>query len=76
MADRQGLFLAAARRPSAAPESRLVAAEYSASQQLEKLQKEFGGFRAVLSFLSEAATIFDPQRLKLIVTELGAELQV
>ena len=67
--DWQGLFLAAARRPIAAPEGRHVAAEYSASQQLEKLQKEFGGFRVALSFLSEAATIFDPQRLKLIVTE-------
>jgi len=46
------------------------------ANQLEKLQKEFGGFRAALSFLSEAAAIFDPQCLKLIVTELGAELQV
>lgn len=42
---------------------------------LEKVQRKLGCPRASLGSLSEAATIFDPERLKEIIAELGAELQ-
>ena len=43
--------------------------------ELAKVQKKLGCSRAALGSLSEAASVFDPDRLKEIVTELGAELQ-
>lgn len=45
------------------------------ASELTKVQKRLGCPRASLGSLSEAATVFDPERLKEIVTELGAELQ-
>jgi Transposase DDE domain len=43
--------------------------------ELAKVQKKLGCPRASLGSLSEAASVFDPERLKGIVAELGAELQ-
>jgi hypothetical protein len=45
------------------------------ASELAKVQKKLGCARAALGSLSEAASIFDPERLKQIVAELGAELQ-
>ncbi len=45
------------------------------ASELAKVQKKLGCPRAALGSLSEAATVFDPERLKEIVAELGAELQ-
>lgn len=45
------------------------------ASELEKVQRKLGCPRASLGSLSEAATIFDPERLKEIIAELGAELQ-
>lgn len=45
------------------------------ASELSKVQKRLGCSRAALSSLSEAATVFDPERLKEIVQELGAELK-
>lgn len=45
------------------------------ASELDKVQKKLGCPRAALGSFSEAATVFDPERLKAIVTELGAELQ-
>jgi hypothetical protein len=42
--------------------------------ELANVQKKLGCARAALGSLSEAASIFDPERLKEIVAELGAEL--
>jgi hypothetical protein len=42
---------------------------------LKKVQKRLGCSRAALGSLSEATTVFDPERLKQIVRELGAELK-
>jgi hypothetical protein len=42
---------------------------------LTKVQKKLGCPRAALGSLSEAAGVFDAQRLQEIITELGAELQ-
>lgn len=42
---------------------------------LEKVQKKLGCPRAALGSLSEAATVFDAERLKEIIAELGAELK-
>ena len=43
--------------------------------ELGKVQKKLGCQRAALGSLSEAATVFDAQRLKEIIAELGAELK-
>ncbi len=45
------------------------------ASELAKVQKKLGCPRASLGSLSEAASVFDPERLKEIVAELGAELQ-
>ena len=45
------------------------------ASELEKVQKKLGCPRVALGSLSEAATVFDSQRLKEIITELGAELE-
>jgi hypothetical protein len=42
---------------------------------LTKVQQRLGCPRAALGSLSEATTVFDPERLREIVSELGAELQ-
>jgi hypothetical protein len=43
--------------------------------ELANVQKKLGCVRAALGSLSEAASVFDPDRLKEIIAELGAELQ-
>jgi len=43
--------------------------------ELEKVQKKLGCPRVSLGSLSEAATVFDPERLKEIIAELGGQLQ-
>jgi Transposase DDE domain len=43
--------------------------------ELAKVQKKLGCSRAALGSLSEAASVFDPDRLKEIVAQLGLELQ-
>ncbi len=43
--------------------------------ELAKVQKKLGCARASLGSLSEAASVFDAQRLKEIIAELGAELK-
>ena len=45
------------------------------ASELEKVQNLLGCPRASLGSLSEAATVFDAEQLKGIITELGAELQ-
>jgi hypothetical protein len=45
------------------------------ASELENVQKKLGCPRAALGSLSEAASVFDAQRLKEIIAELGAELQ-
>ena len=45
------------------------------ASELEKVQRKLGCPRAALGSLSEAATVFDPERLKEIIAELGAELK-
>ncbi len=42
---------------------------------LEKVQRKFGCSQISLGSWSEAATVFDPERLKEIISELGAELK-
>lgn len=44
------------------------------ASELEKVQKKLGCPRAALGSLSEAASVFDPNRLKEIIAELGAQL--
>ncbi len=44
------------------------------ASELEKVQKKLGCPRAALGSLSEATSVFDPERLKEIIAELGAEL--
>ncbi len=44
------------------------------ASELAKVQKKLGCLRASLGSLSEAASVFDPERLKGIIAELGAEL--
>jgi hypothetical protein len=44
------------------------------ASELAKVQKKLGCPRAALGSFSEAATVFDPERLKEIIAELGAEL--
>jgi hypothetical protein len=43
--------------------------------ELDKVQRKLGCPRAALGSLSEAATVFDAERLKDVITELGAELK-
>lgn len=45
------------------------------ASELQKVQRLLGCPRAALGSLSEAATVFDPERLKEIIAELGTELQ-
>lgn len=45
------------------------------ASELEKVQRKLGCPRASLGSLSEASSVFDPERLKEIIAELGAELQ-
>ena len=45
------------------------------ASELDKVQKKLGCPRAALGSLSEAATVFDADRLKEIIAELGAELK-
>ena len=45
------------------------------ASELSKVQKLLGSPRASLGSLSEAATVFDADRLKEIIAELGNELQ-
>ena len=45
------------------------------ASELPKVQKKLGCSRASLGSLSEAVTVFDPQRLQEIVSELGAAVQ-
>lgn len=45
------------------------------ASDLAKVQKKLGCSRAALGSLSEAVTVFDPERLKEIVAELGQQLQ-
>jgi hypothetical protein len=45
------------------------------ASELAKVQKKLGCARAALGSLSEATSVFDPQRLQEIIAELGAELR-
>lgn len=45
------------------------------ASELEKVQRKLGCSRASLGSLSEATSVFDAQRLKEIIAELGAELK-
>lgn len=45
------------------------------ASELAKVQKKLGCSRAALGSLSEAATVFDPERLQEIIAELGQQLQ-
>lgn len=45
------------------------------ASELAKVQKKLGCSRASLGSLSEAVTVFDPQRLQEIIAELGCQLQ-
>ena len=45
------------------------------ASELTKVQKRLGCGRASLGSLSEAASVFDPERLKEIIADLSAELQ-
>lgn len=45
------------------------------ASELQKVQRLLGCPRVSLGSLSEAATVFDAQRLKDVIAELGAELQ-
>ena len=45
------------------------------ASQLAKVQKKLGCSRAALGSLSEATTVFDPQRLQEIISELGMRLE-
>lgn len=45
------------------------------ASELPKVQKRLGCSRAALGSLSEAATVFDPERLIEIIQELGGQLQ-
>jgi hypothetical protein len=45
------------------------------ASELGKVQQKLGCSRAALGSLSEAATVFDAERLKEIIAELGAELK-
>jgi hypothetical protein len=45
------------------------------ASELKKVQKKLGCKRSALGSLSEAATVFDPERLKEIISELGEEIE-
>lgn len=45
------------------------------ASELPNVQKKLGCSRAALGSLSEAATVFDPERLKAMIAELGTELR-
>lgn len=45
------------------------------ASELKNVQKKLGCSRSSLGSLSEAATVFDPERLKEIIGELGEQLQ-
>jgi hypothetical protein len=45
------------------------------ASELAKAQRKLGCLRAALGSLSEAASVFDPERLQEIVAELGLELK-
>jgi hypothetical protein len=45
------------------------------ASELPNVQRKLGCSRSALGSLSEAATVFDPERLKAIIAELGTELQ-
>jgi hypothetical protein len=45
------------------------------ASELKKVQRKLGCARAALGSLSEAASVFDSERLKEIITELGAQLE-
>ena len=45
------------------------------ASQLKNVQKKLGCTRASLGSLSEASTVFDPDRLKEIIGELGGQRQ-
>ena len=45
------------------------------ASELEKVQKKLGCSRASLGSLSESATVFEAERLKEIISELGEELR-
>ena len=45
------------------------------ASELDKVQKKLGCSRASLGSLSESATVFDPKRLKEIISELSEELK-
>ena len=45
------------------------------ASQLRKVQRKLGCLRASLGSLSEATDVFDPERLKEIIAELGSQLQ-
>lgn len=45
------------------------------ASELTKVQKKLGCSRAALGSLSEATTVFDPQRLQEVIAELGRRLQ-
>jgi len=45
------------------------------ASELEKVQRQLGCPRASLGSLSEAASVFDADRLPELISELGAELQ-
>jgi hypothetical protein len=45
------------------------------ASELAKVQKKLGCARSALGSLSEATSVFDPQRLQEIIAELGAELR-
>lgn len=45
------------------------------ASQLRKVQRKLGCLRASLGSLSEATEVFEPERLKEIIAELGAQLQ-
>jgi hypothetical protein len=45
------------------------------ASELPNVQRKLGCSRAALGSLSEAATVFDPERLKAMIAELGTELQ-
>ena len=45
------------------------------ASELRKVQRKLGCLRASLGSLSEATDVFAPERLKAIITELGAQLQ-
>jgi hypothetical protein len=56
------------------PVARSLRALQQASE-LRKVQRKLGCLRASLGSLSEATEVFDPERLKEIIAELGTQLQ-